>query len=234
MKLNYEPFEHLGIRKPVDRISFIVANCLGKTVLDMGCYDETALSKRNTNQWLHKEISTVAKSILGIDNSSRISHEGISINENSRIVRGDVLALSPDQLGAYSFDLIVAGELIEHLPNVLDFFVGLRNTFQGKQLICSTPNATALSNVILGTLGRESAHRDHLQIYSFKTLNTLCLRAGFAEWEIIPYHVYFTEMILKTSGIKKITVQCSEAVINMCERFFPLLSGGLILNVKKI
>lgn len=65
MKLNYEPFEHLGIRKPVDKISFIAANCLGKTVLDLRCYDETALSKRNTNQWLHKEISRVAKSVLG-------------------------------------------------------------------------------------------------------------------------------------------------------------------------
>lgn len=234
MKLNYEPLEKIRVKKPVNRISFIVANCYNKTVLDLGCYDETALSKISTTQWLHKEISAVARVVLGIDNSSKIPSEGISISEKGKIIRGDVLNLDQVQLSLYDFDLIVAGELIEHLPNVLDFFAKLKSAFHGKRLICSTPNATSLSNVLLGVLNRESAHHDHLQVYSYKTLNTLCLRAGFAEWEIIPYHVYFTEMILKSSGAKRIGVQGAEGLINVCERLFPLLSGGLILNVKKI
>jgi hypothetical protein len=234
MKLNYEPLEKIRVKMPGNRVSLIVAHCHDKIVLDLGCYDETALSKRNTKQWLHQEIASVARFVLGIDNSPKIPSEGIRVNEKSKIIRGDALNLDHAQLGLYDFDLIVAGELIEHLPNTIDFFVKLKSVFHGKQLICSTPNATSLSNVLLGVLNRESAHHDHLQVYSYKTLNTLCLRAGFAEWEIIPYHVYFTEMILMSSGVKRIGIQGIEQLINVCEKLFPLLSGGLILNVARI
>ena len=234
MDLKYEPLERIRIRKPVYRIPFIVDNCYEKNVLDLGCYDETALLKRGTKHWLHEEISNVARYVLGIDNSPKIPPEGISTNKKSRIIRADIFELDKDYLGSYDFDLIIAGELIEHLPNVLDFFVRLKSGFHGKQLICSTPNATSLSNALLAILNRESAHRDHLGVYSYKTLNTLCLRAGFAEWEILPYHVYFAEMILESSGARRIAIQIAQTLINICEALFPLLSGGLILNVKKI
>jgi hypothetical protein len=86
--------------------------------------------------------------------------------------------------------------------------------------------------VVLALASRESNHHDHLQIFSVKTLNTLCLRAGFQDWEIIPYHVYFTEMLLRSTGLRRFLVEISENLVNLAEGLFPLLSGGLILHIK--
>jgi len=41
--LKYETLEKLPVGRPVDRLSYIAECCRGKTVLDVGCFDETAL-----------------------------------------------------------------------------------------------------------------------------------------------------------------------------------------------
>jgi len=51
MKLSYTPGEKLSIPRPVDRVNYIVEVCIGKNVLDLGCYDETALIKENTGKY---------------------------------------------------------------------------------------------------------------------------------------------------------------------------------------
>ena len=55
--LTYETLEKLNICRPVDRIGFIANLCRDKRVLDVGCFDETALIKRDTEHWLHGRIS---------------------------------------------------------------------------------------------------------------------------------------------------------------------------------
>src|SRR5690242_14057354 len=56
----YDPLERLHVRRPVDRVDFISERCRGKRVLDIGCFDETALVKRDTKHYLHGRISAVA------------------------------------------------------------------------------------------------------------------------------------------------------------------------------
>ena len=46
MELRYEPLERLRVPRPVDRISFLVAQCRGKSVLDLGAMDETAVDAK--------------------------------------------------------------------------------------------------------------------------------------------------------------------------------------------
>ena len=58
--LNYDPLERLHLRNPVDRVAFIAEECRNKRVLDIGCYDETALVRRDTEHWLHGRSSAVA------------------------------------------------------------------------------------------------------------------------------------------------------------------------------
>ncbi|MCX6164085.1 MAG: methyltransferase domain-containing protein, partial [Ignavibacteriae bacterium] len=195
-------------------------------------YDETALVKINSGKWLHEEIVKVAKYVYVIDNSKSLLEKNVSISTNSKIVFGNVtdLIIKDD----FNPDIIVAGELIEHLPDVLNFFKNVKKLFNGKKLICTTPNATSYTNSMLSFLKRESCHKDHLQVYTYKTINTLCLLSGFEEWEIIPYHIYFTEMILEAKGINKMIIKFAEKIVNFVEIIFPLASGGLILNVKKI
>ena len=88
--------------------------------------------------------------------------------------------------------------------------------------------------MVLGAAKRESNHRDHLQIYSLKTLHTLCLRAGFETWTVVPYHVHFTEMALRLTGARRAMVGAAERAVHLWERCFPLHAGGLILDVERI
>ena len=79
---------------------------------------------------------------------------------------------------------------------------------------------------------RESTHHDHLCILSYKTLATLCTRAGFSEWEIIPYFSRFTEMQERHSGLARLAVRAAQGVVNLLEWMFPLLSFGYIVRIR--
>lgn len=231
--LTYTPLERLALRRPVGRTRFVAERCRGRSVLDLGCRDETALAKCDTPHWLHGEIVKVARQVTGVDISSEIPAEGLVTGPHAKILHGDVNCLE-QVVPALDCEVIVAGELLEHLSDPLAFLRQLRRLYPGRELLLTTPNATALSNVLLALASRESNHHDHVAVFSVKTLNTLCLRAGFQDWEIIPYHVYFTEMIFRLNGLTKRLVRAAEHVVNWGEWVFPMLSGGLILHVHTI
>jgi len=230
--LTYESLERLRVRRPVDRVDFITALCRSKQVLDIGCYDETALIKRETKHWLHGRIAVVARSVIGIDSSEQIPPEGVVTGSNSTIIRGDGVNPFSETLHDQEIDLVVAGEFIEHIEGPLRFFCNMKHRFPGRELVISTPNGTSFANTVLGTIGREVQHRDHLQVFTFKILNTLCLRAGFKDWEIIPYRFYATEMILQSRGLKRVLVRVVEGAIRLIERLFPLLSFGYVVRAR--
>lgn len=229
--LNYTPTEKIPIGRTVNRLDFISNASINKNVLDLGCFDETALVKEESETYLFNRISEVSAIHIGVDSSNLLPEQGLYFGENVKILKGDVYALDMLGLEKYDFQLIVAGELIEHLPDTLRFLKNIKRDFAGKRMICSTPNATSFSNMLLSLFKRESCHIDHLQVYSYKTLNTLCRAAGFSKWAIIPYHVRYTEMIMATKGLKRQFVTVSEKTINIIERIFPLTAGGYILDI---
>jgi SAM-dependent methyltransferase len=216
----------------VDRLAYIAERCRGKTVLDVGCFDETALQKRNTEHWLHGRIAAVARRVVGVDSSSAIPAEGIVTAPNAVIHRGDGVDLDPAILASERFDVIVAGEFIEHIESPSRFFRNLRQAFAGREFVLSTPNGVAFANTLMGTIGREAQHHDHVHNFTFKTLNTLCLRAGFDDWEIIPYRFFATEMLLASHGVKRACVLGVERSIRIVERMFPLLSFGYVVRIR--
>lgn len=229
--IDYTPLEKLSVSKPVNRIHYIKQACNGRNVLDLGCYDETALTKSNSGFYLFDEISAVSKIHIGVDNSAKMPDEGIVYTENIRMIKGDIYHLEHLDFNRQEIDIIIAGELIEHLPDTLMFLKQMKQLFTGKRLLCTTPNTTSFFNIFLSFANRESAHKDHLQVYSYKTLNTLCRNAGVERCTIIPYHVRFTEMILATRGFKKHFVQLSEKMVNAMEYLFPLTGGGYIIDI---
>ena len=237
MELRYEPLERLTVPRPVDRIRFIAQACAGRAVLDLGALDETAVdAKRGGNTWLHEAIAATATRVIGIDNSQAVPEAGLVTSRNAEIRRGDVMALADWlDVNAFTPEVVVAGELIEHLPNPLEFLRTIAGTdrLRDATIIFSTPNATAVHNVLVGMASRESTHHDHLCILSYKTLNTLCRRAGFDDWSIVPYHAAFIEMRQRNRGFRRAIVSAGERVINAIERMFPLLAFGYVVVVRR-
>jgi 2-polyprenyl-3-methyl-5-hydroxy-6-metoxy-1,4-benzoquinol methylase len=228
--------ERLRVSRPVDRFSFVVDACRGRSVLDLGALDETAYTiKRGHGTWLHEAIAAVAREVLGVDSSAHVPVEGLSTGPTSEIRRGDITNLEP-LVAARGFkpEVVVAGEVIEHLRDPLKFLHALASVerLRGCTLVITTPNATAVHNVAVGMLSRESTHHDHLCILSYKTLNTLCKRAGLASWEIIPYYARFPEMRSRHHGMARLLIAAGEKVVNGLEWAFPLLAFGYVVRAR--
>jgi len=180
MNLKYQTSERIEVVKPVNRITFISDFCLKKVILDIGCFDETAFNqKMNTKFWLHGNLIKKSKKIVGIDNSVSIPPEGIKVN-GINIFNEDALNISREIIKKENYDVIVAGEFIEHIecPSVFlrnikkDFFINEKKRY----LVISTPNGISFANTLMGILGREMQHKDHLSVFTYKTLNTLFLK----------------------------------------------------------
>lgn len=229
--LSYTALEPIRCPRPVDRVGYITAAVAGKRVLDLGALDETAyLSKKDNGRWLHARLCQRVASVIGVDNSALVPDEGLVTAPNGRIVRADIHALSPVLAETGRPDVIVAGELIEHLPDTLGWLLSLKanRDLAGVELLFSTPNACSWYNGLIGLIGRESTHPDHLQIYSYKTLRTLFQRSGVELQELVPYHARFDEMREASTGAKRLAVSGFEHLIHGLEFCAPLLSGGWI------
>jgi hypothetical protein len=221
----------LPIQKPVWRIPFIEQKTKGRIVLDIGAYDETAATTKGTD-WLHGRIAKVAKEVVGVDNSTKLQKE-TRFFPNAVMYKHTFESFAAQE-NLSRFDIVIAGEFIEHLDNTLAFLSSVKKTpgLSGKTLILSTPNATSLHNVLLALIKKESAHPDHLQVYSYKTLATILQKAGFTKWRIFYYHVSFPEYLEKQKGFGRILALLTISCIHFLERCFPMLSGGLIVEVE--
>lgn len=229
--LNYTALEPIRVPRPRDRLGQIEALAQDKRVFDLGALDETAYAaKQDNGRWLHSRLCAVAREVVGIDNSSLVPEHGLETRPNGMIVNADIYALSGSVARYGRPDLIVVGELIEHLPDTLGFLRNLKACpeLQGVDLVFSTPNACSWHNIAIGLAGRESTHPDHLQIYSYKTLRTLFDRAGIELRSLSPYYARFDEMIERSGSLGRVAVRGFQAGINALEWVTPLLSAGWV------
>ncbi|MFZ4400668.1 MAG: methyltransferase domain-containing protein [Bacteroidales bacterium] len=228
-KLTYDNFEKLQLNKPVYRIKYFAQYCKNKCVLDLGSYDETAFNlKTDTDYWLFSVLEKNTKELVGIDIA--LPQESIEYKSAS-IFKKDVFEININFQP--NLEIITAGEILEHLPSPSEFLKFIKSEFHGKELLLSTPNGLNFGNTLMGLIKREVQHIDHLHVFTYKTLNTLCERAEFEEWEIIPYHFFATEMKLKSkSKLMKGLITLIEKTINGVEFFFPLLSMGYMVKIK--
>lgn len=229
--LHYTALERVRVPRPVDRLATLAALVRGKGVFDLGALDETAIdAKRGDDNWLHARLCREAAWVVGIDNSQRLPPEGMDTAPRGRIIHADIFDLAPVVELHGRPDLVVAGELIEHLPDTEGFLRSLRANaaLRGADFVFSTPNACCWHNGIVGLAGRESMHQDHLQIYSYKTLRTLFARADIALVSLTPYHARFQEMISGSRGVAKLGVRGFQGLVNALEFACPMLSGGWI------
>ena len=125
-----------GLRAIVPKDDLIVEFCRGKEVLDLGCVDHSlARVEALGERFLHRRIQAVAKSLLGVD---VLAPEVSKLNKAGyHIIVANVEALRLDR----TFDVIVAGDLIEHLSNVGLFLESVERHMHDDSLcVITTPN----------------------------------------------------------------------------------------------
>lgn len=146
------------------------------SVLDIGCVHHNS-DTANTNFWLHKYLYKQAKNVLGMDILEEECEKLRSIGFN--VVSGDAESFSLNQ----KFDVIIAGELIEHLSNPGNFLDRcFEHLNENGILIITTPNAWCILNFISALLKKSvSVHEQHTAWYDKKTLFQILLRHNFKE-----------------------------------------------------
>jgi len=85
----------------------------------------------------------------------------------------------PEHLAGEKFDLIIAGDVIEHLPNPGQFLEGCRDALTANGLLLiTTANAFGVSRFAKALLSHEAVHPEHTAYYSHRTLGRLCEMSG--------------------------------------------------------
>lgn len=159
-----------------DRVALLQDYCRGKRVLDVGCVDHHADAWQKTD-WLHGRLREVAGSLVGID------YEPLGIEELRRQGHDVMLLDITGDVGALRargpFDVIVAGEVIEHLaePQAL-FSLAAEVLDRDGVLVLTTPNPYAARRVRAGLAGRVWENVDHVT-YAFPSgITELAARSG--------------------------------------------------------
>jgi SAM-dependent methyltransferase len=180
--------------KLVDRLDLIKNISTDASVLHLGCtnwpYTQEAL---DADMLLHTRLSETSRELYGFD----FDQEGIDVLASqgfSNLFRVNLEELPQVELDK-QFDVIIAGEMIEHLNNPGLFLDGIKRFMKpGGQLVLTTINAYAgMRFFVYGLRGNgglaEPVHPDHVAYYSYSTLKLLIERHGFHLGEFMFYDI---------------------------------------------
>jgi 2-polyprenyl-3-methyl-5-hydroxy-6-metoxy-1,4-benzoquinol methylase len=146
----------------------------GRTVLDVG-----AGSGIDRPDWMHAAVASVATETVGVELDKKLA-------ARARERGYDVIAADAQSLDLHrTFDVVWAGELIEHLSCAGGFLDGARRHLEpGGRLVLTTPNAFAVSNFIYRIGGRPRLNQGHTCWYDETTLTQLLQRHGYEVGEV--------------------------------------------------
>lgn len=172
----------------------ILKYCTNKNVLHIGFIQHENMwrDKINEKDWLHSKIMSVSKSVVGIDylkNEVEIIKKELEIE----CYYGDATNLSEVKIDK-KFDVIVCGELIEHIANPGLMMDGLKR-FMNKdsKLIITTPNPWRdlwVNHIFSNNDEKNWLNKEHVSWYSYQTLKQLLERYSYKE---VSYDYYYAE-----------------------------------------
>lgn len=142
----------------VKREAFILTHCTGKRVLEFGASGR-----------LHDEIVKAAAHTLGVDREESVGVVGFDLDD-----------VTQTTLPAWHPEIIICGEVIEHLSNPGHFLSRLHRQYAGVPVIITVPNAYSAIGARWMLKGTENVNADHVAWYSPKTLSVLLQRAGYS------------------------------------------------------
>jgi hypothetical protein len=184
-------------RGPVaaDRDELLLDLCANKRVMHVGCADAPLTTERlDSGSLLHAKLLHRAADLLGVD----INRDGVDLlcrSVGGNYLVGDVSdPRDRARLADYRPEVILAGDVIEHVRDAGAFLTGLaalmrHGSREGVELILSTPNGLAVKNVVNTTAGREIIHPDHVYVFTPASLSRLVSDCGLEPNRWYFYHV---------------------------------------------
>jgi SAM-dependent methyltransferase len=180
--------------KLVQRVDVIKEMCAGKKVLHLGCANYPFTQKSiDDDMLLHFDLQKSAERVYGFD----FDQPGLDIleaNGAKDLYRADLEKLEDVDLHE-TFDVIVAGEMIEHLNNPGLFLQGIQRFMTGdSRLILTTVNAyCGMRFLWYGLRGKggvqEPVHPEHVAYFSYSTLSVLVKRFGLTVEDFMFYDI---------------------------------------------
>lgn len=170
--------QHLN--SPCSRIDVIREKCTGKRVLDLGCVCHD-LDNVTSERWLHRAIKDVALSVLGVDYLDGAVRE-MQLRGYDAILADINKPIDINR----RFDVIVVGNLIEHLSSFDGLFENLRNLLDpGGIVLISTANPFFFDQYFYSALKNDIIiNPEHTCWIDPVALDQLSRRFGFVTTEV--------------------------------------------------
>lgn len=173
----------------VDRDAWLGEQCRRRRVVHVG-FADSGFTRRHQRdgRWLHDHLARAAAELVGIDIDAAGVADAVGTGYEAYAVDcADDGAVA--DLGLEPADVVVAGEVIEHIDRPGPFLDGLRHLCRPDgRLIVTTPNAYGLINVAASVLGGiEINHPDHVVMFTWRTLTELARRHG---WRVVETATY--------------------------------------------
>jgi hypothetical protein len=150
----------------VKRVPFLLDMCRGKTIVHLGA-----------SGVLQDELVKVCTKVYGLDKNAG---DGIVAMDFD-----DYHAALPTYEGV---DLVLAGEILEHLSNPGWLLTRLKAAYPSTPLLVTVPNAFTFIQPPYLKKGIENVNIDHVAWYSYTTLTTLLARHGYVPAEFCWYN----------------------------------------------
>jgi len=158
----------------INRTDYFCSLANGKNVLDVGVVEHFSKSSEDEN-WLHGKLCHHSKTCLGVD----ILEQEVKVlaAQGYNVILWDLT----DKALPNKFDLIIVGDVVEHLENPSALFRNLSHMLQPHgRIVISTPNPwyvnVVVKNFKKGYPFTDSA--DHVGWYDASTLCEIASRTG--------------------------------------------------------
>ena len=221
-------------RAPVgDRVALLCALARGRRTIDLGFIDQGRMSdKRAEGTWLHAELAHVARELVGIDSDAA----GVARAEELGYVafcadcqdRESLLRLNIEPA-----DLVIAGELLEHLDRPGLFLDAVKTLVAPSGVLAiTTPNSLSLTNFLAALVGKELLNSDHVGWQSPRTAETLLSRHGWKLRDLFFYRFPPVRSGAASTHVSRRQVAVFNAYQALARPLFrirPWLADGLIL-----
>jgi len=184
------------------KIEWLLPYVKGRRVLDLGCAGEEVLNFGDN--WLHGHLAAAAEECLGLDHNEKAVFS--LLKKGYQVIHSDVQNFTMDR----SFDVVVAGDILEHLEDLKGFFESVKRALKDNgYLLVTTPNPWFILRFVRCWLkGDGGVNPDHVQWFCRGSIRELLRRYGFVieklefgSSEPIFYYFFFLPPSLRHTSI---------------------------------